>query len=204
MGFFFCPHRHPNACKMTDTEKIVEVPEEEVKIEEVTEETVAVDAGDAEAGEAGSKQSKSEKKVRKQVAKLGLRPVPGITRATIKKSKNILFVVERPDVYKSPNSDSYVLFGKIKMDDFGQQSQFQKAADSLQAAEDDDDVPQLEEADPVVGEVNAEAVPAVDGEVSEKDIELVMQQTEATREQAIDALKKSGGDMVNAIMELTQ
>merc|ERR1712233_12565 len=181
---------------MTDTEKIVEVPEEEVKIEEVTEETVAVEAGDAEAGEAGSKQSKSEKKVRKQVAKLGLRPVPGITRATIKKSKNILFVIERPDVFKSPNSDSYVIFGKIKMDDFGQQSQFQKAAESLQATEeDDDDVPQLEEADPV---------PAVDGEVSEKDIELVMQQTEATREQAIDALKKSGGDMVNAIMELTQ
>lgn len=27
-----------------------------------------------------------------------------------------------------------------------------------------------------------------------------MQQTEATREQAIAALKKSGGDMVNAIM----
>merc|ERR1712039_520345 len=133
-----------NACKMTDTEKIVEVPEEEVKIEEVTEETVTADAGDAEAGEAGSKQSKSEKKVRKQVAKLGLRPVPGITRATIKKSKNILFVVERPDVYKSPNSDVFVLFGKIRMDDFGQQSQFQKAADSLQAA--DDDVPNLEEA----------------------------------------------------------
>merc|ERR1712039_442848 len=194
-----------NACKMTDTEKIVEVPEEEVKIEEVTEETVAVEAADAEAGEAGSKQSKSEKKVRKQVAKLGLRPVPGITRATIKKSKNILFVIERPDVFKSPNSDSYVIFGKIKMDDFGQQSQFQKAAESLQATEeDDDDVPQLEEADPVVGDVSTEPVPAVDGEVSEKDIELVMQQTEATREQSIDALKKSGGDMVNAIMELTQ
>ena len=88
------------------------------------------------------------------------------------------------------------------MDDFGQQSQFQKAADSLQAA--DDDVPNLEEADPVIGDVSTEPVPAVDGEVSEKDIELVMQQTEATREQAIDALKKSGGDMVNAIMELTQ
>merc|ERR1712137_719035 len=189
--------------KMTDADKIVEVPEEEVKIEEVTAEdaAAAVEAGE----EAGSKQSKSEKKVRKQVAKLGLRPVPGITRATIKKSKNILFVMERPDVYKSPNSDAYVLFGKIKTDDFGQQSQFQKAAESLQAtADDDEDVPQLEEADPVVGDVSTEPVPAVDGEVSEKDIELVMQQTDATREQAIDALKKSGGDMVNAIMELTQ
>merc|ERR1712110_540679 len=192
---FFCPHRHPNARTMTDAEKI----------EEVTEEPAVSETADAEAGEAGSKQSKSEKKVRKQVAKLGLRPVPGITRATIKKSKNILFVMERPDVYKSPNSDAYVLFGKIKMDDFGQQSQFQKAAESLQAtADDDEDVPQLEEADPVVGDVSTEPVPAVDGEVSEKDIELVMQQTDATREQAIDALKKSGGDMVNAIMELTQ
>merc|ERR1712137_626244 len=188
MGLFFAHTDTRTPKKMTDADKIVEVPEEEVKIEEVTAEdaAAAVEAGE----EAGSKQSKSEKKVRKQVAKLGLRPVPGITRATIKKSKNILFVVDRPDVFKSPNSDVFVLFGKIRMDDFGQQSQFQKAADSLQAA--DDDVPNLEEADPVIGEV------------SEKDIELVMQQTEATREQAIDALKKSGGDMVNAIMELTQ
>ena len=39
------------------------------------------------------KQSRSEKKARKAIAKLGLRPIQGILRVTIRKSKNILFVI---------------------------------------------------------------------------------------------------------------
>jgi len=39
--------------------------------------------------------------------------------------------------------------------------------------------------------------------VAAKDIELVMSQTSATRAQAVAALKKTDGDIVNAIMELT-
>ena len=35
------------------------------------------------------KQSRSEKKSRKAMAKLGMKPVPGVTRVTIKKSKNV-------------------------------------------------------------------------------------------------------------------
>jgi len=35
------------------------------------------------------KQSRSEKKSRKAMAKLGMKPVPGIIRVTIKKSKNV-------------------------------------------------------------------------------------------------------------------
>ena len=38
--------------------------------------------------------------------------------------------------------------------------------------------------------------------VETKDIELVMQQVSCTRQQAVAALKKHGGDIVNAIMEL--
>ena len=48
-----------------------------------------------------------------------------------------------------------------------------------------------------------EEVPALEGDVADSDIDLVMKQTEATREQAIDALKKSDGDVVNAIMVRT-
>ena len=36
-----------------------------------------------------SKQSRSEKKSRKAMQKLGMKPVPGISRVTIKKSKNV-------------------------------------------------------------------------------------------------------------------
>merc|ERR1712227_1137513 len=161
--------------KMATVEEVVD----DVKIEEVVEETNA-DQSNAEenvpaaAGEPGrtSKQSKSEKKARKQIQKLGLKPVPGITRATIKKSKNVLFVISQPDVFKSPSSDTYVLFGEAKVDDFGQQSALQKAAETLDTA----DAPGGDDVEVV------ESAAEGGGEVNENDIELVMQQTEATRE----------------------
>merc|ERR1712137_485027 len=151
------------------------------------------------------KQSKSEKKARKQIQKLGLREVTDITRVTFKKSKNVVFAINAPDVFKSPNSDTYVIFGEVKVEDFGQQSGLQKAAETLG---DDEDVPALEtDAPAAVEEVNeapAGEATADSGDVSEKDIEIVMKQSSVSRERAIDALKKSGGDIVNAIMELTQ
>lgn len=39
----------------------------------------------------------------------------GVTRVTIRKSKNILFVITKPDVYKSPASDTYIVFGEAKV-----------------------------------------------------------------------------------------
>jgi nascent polypeptide-associated complex subunit alpha len=44
---------------------------------------------DDDAGGRGGKQSRSEKKSRKAVLKLGMKPVPGVSRVTIRKSKNV-------------------------------------------------------------------------------------------------------------------
>ncbi|EPQ18076.1 NAC-alpha domain-containing protein 1 [Myotis brandtii] len=65
-------------------------------------------ASGTEEAAAKAKQSRSEKKARKAMSKLGLRQVQGVTRITIHKSKNILFVIAKPDVFKSPASDTYV------------------------------------------------------------------------------------------------
>ena len=62
-----------------------------------------------------AKQSRSEKKARKAMLKLGLKGFSGITRVTIRKSKNILFVIAKPDVFKSPASDTYIVFGEAKV-----------------------------------------------------------------------------------------
>merc|ERR1711907_865874 len=70
----------------------------------------------------GGKQNRSEKKSRKAVSKLGMKPVPGIVRVTVKKSKNILFVISKPDVHKSPNSDTYIVFGEAKIEDLSAQA----------------------------------------------------------------------------------
>lgn len=64
---------------------------------------------------------------------------------------------------------------------------------------------------PLTGEIQDELEPLVKGgtvkeddpEVNLKHLEVVLEQVpQATREQAIAALKKTKGDIVNAIMEL--
>lgn len=40
----------------------------------------------------------------------------GVSRVCIRKSKSILFVINKPDVYKSPGSDTYVVFGEAKIE----------------------------------------------------------------------------------------
>jgi len=149
-----------------------------------------------------AKQSRSEKKSRKAMQKLGMKPVPGIMRVTVKKSKNILFVISKPDVFKSPASDTYIIFGEAKIEDLSAQAQTQ-AAEQFKAPEVVDtpgltkaaDKPAIEEVDES-GEIDETGVES-------KDVDLVMSQAGVSRAKAVKALKTNDGDIVNAIMELT-
>jgi len=157
-------------------------------------------------------QSRSERKARKALLGLGLKKVPGITRVTLRRPKNFLFVIASPDVFKSQNSDTYIVFGEAKMEDMNAQAQLGAAqqlaasgAGSATTVEDpragkggdnDDDVPELE-------------TPEDDGPVDEtgvdpKDIELVMKQVNCSRAKAVRVLKESGGDLINAIMAASE
>jgi|TARA_B110000971_G_C19675181_1_gene348487 nascent polypeptide-associated complex subunit alpha len=110
---------------------------------------------------------------------------------------SILFVISSPDVYKSPNSDTYIIFGEAKIEDLSAQAQSQAAdqfrapevtaADNSAAVDDDDDDDE---------EVDEEGV-------EQKDIDLVMSQANVSRAKAVKALKENDNDIVNAIMELT-
>lgn len=144
-----------------------------------------------------SKQSRSEKKSRKAMLKLGMKPIPGVSRVTVKKSKNILFVISKPDVFKSPTSDTYVIFGEAKIEDLSSQLQTQ-AAEQFKA-------PDLSH---VISKPESSAVAQDEEDVDEtgvepKDIELVMTQAGVSRSKAVKALKAADGDIVSAIMELT-
>lgn len=156
----------------------------------------------AEEDEGEVKHSRAEKKSRKALQKLGLKTVSGVTRVTVKKNKNYLFVISKPEVYKSPQSDTYIIFGEAKIEDLSAAAQ-KSAAEQFKmpdlgqsgaaadnaagAAEDDDD--EEEELD----EKDLEA----------KDIELVMSQADVSRKKAVKALTKSNKDVVDAIMGLT-
>ncbi|MBA0650170.1 hypothetical protein Goklo_017626 [Gossypium klotzschianum] len=78
-------------------------------------------------GTGRSKQSRSEKKSQKAMLKLGMKSIPGVSRVTIKKGKNILFVISNPDVFKSPASNTYIVFGEAKIEDLSSQLQTQAA-----------------------------------------------------------------------------
>jgi nascent polypeptide-associated complex subunit alpha len=152
--------------------------------------------------ETDSKQNRNEKKSRKAMQKLGMRPVPGILRVTVKKSKNVLFVINKPDVFKSPTSDTYVVFGEAKSEDLSSASQAAAAKQFRQpqemaaaaAASAPPVMPIAEEPDEEVDESGVEP----------KDIELVMSQAGCSRVKAVKALKENDGDLVNSIMSLTK
>merc|ERR1719323_1543408 len=106
-------------------------------------------SADGTKAEEKGKQNRAEKKSRKAVSKLGMKPVQGIVRVTVKKSKNILFVISKPDVHKAPSSDTYVVFGEAKIEDLGAQAQASAAQSVTQdvgAAIKEDSTPAVEEA----------------------------------------------------------
>ena len=177
--------------------------EDKIKIEDITnesEEDTDDDMPELESAEAGNhdssdankngKQNRAEKKSRKMMSKLGMKQFPGIKRVTIKKSKNVLFVISAPDVYKSQGSDSYIIFGEAKIEDLSAQAAQAATQDALKpAASKSTTAPAAEE-----GPVDETGLKA-------KDIELVLNQApNVSRGRAVKALRESNGDVITAIM----
>eukprot|EP01084_Bolivina_argentea_P035320 65534_1 len=178
-----------------------EIEDSDDEIPELVEKEGGGNEEGAGAGENNStmvaKQNRAEKKSRKAMMKLGLRPVPGIIRITVKKQKNILFVISKPDVYKSPTSDTYIIFGEAKIEDLNSQAQ-------AQAAEQFRNSPQgVGNVDTSGAGEDEEENEVDDTGVEPKDVELVMSQASCSRAKAITALKDNEHDIVNSIMSLT-
>jgi NACalpha-BTF3-like transcription factor len=109
-------------------------------------------------------------------------------------------VINQPDVYKSPNSDCYIIFGEAKIEDLNSQAQASAAQQLVSQAQQSREVPAVEGRKEIEEEDDGEEVDA-EG-VEEKDIELVMTQASVGRNKAIRALKSNNNDIVNAIMEV--
>ncbi|XP_076958237.1 nascent polypeptide-associated complex subunit alpha-like protein 1 [Bidens hawaiensis] len=190
---------HLDQQKIHDDEPLVEDEDDD----EDDEDDDKDDDDDVEAGHGDasgrSKQSRSEKKSRKAMLKLGMKPIPGVSRVTVKKSKSILFVISKPDVFKSPASDTYVIFGEAKIEDLSSQLQSQ-AAEQFKAPNLSNNSTKLE---PETSATAQDDEDVDESGVEPKDIELVMTQAGVSRPKAVKALKAADGDIVSAIMELT-
>ncbi|EKM83056.1 hypothetical protein AGABI1DRAFT_82747 [Agaricus bisporus var. burnettii JB137-S8] len=189
---------------------IEEVPSDHSDQEEVVEQEAEQEEDPTSNAALEKIQSRSERKARKALLSLGLKKVPGITRVTIRRPKNILFVMAAPDVYKSPNSDCYIVFGEAKVEDMNSHAQLSAAQQlasstanttALESAAagttgDDDEPPELKEVE--------DDGPVDETGVDPKDIDLVMQQVNCSRAKAVRALRDSGGDLINAIMAASE
>ncbi|KAJ0710651.1 putative nascent polypeptide-associated complex NAC domain, NAC A/B domain superfamily [Helianthus annuus] len=106
-------------------------------------------------------------------------------------------VISKPDVFKSPVSDTYVIFGEAKIEDLNSQLQSQ-AAEQFKAPNLSN---MISTPEPIVVAQDDEDVDETG--VEPKDIELVMTQAGVSRPKAVKALKAADGDILSAIMELT-
>ncbi|KAI7899265.1 NAC domain-containing protein [Cokeromyces recurvatus] len=144
-------------------------------------------------------QSRGEQKARKAILSLGLKPVNGINRVTFTRGRGLVYAINNPEVFKSVNSDTHIVFGELHVEDLAARAQ--QAAMEQQLAADAEKGAEEAEAAPAAVEEEEEEVDATG--VEEKDIELVVSQANVSRAKAIKALKNNENDVVNAIMELT-
>ena len=120
----------------------------------------------------------------------------------MKNNRKLLFIINKPEVYKSVNSETYLVFGEATVQDLNAAAQT-SAMENLKNQE----APNLEKEQPLAepakqAEETAEE-PVDETGVEPKDIELVMAQSAVSRARAVKALKNANNDVVNAIMSLT-
>eukprot|EP00578_Thalassiosira_sp_NH16_P026303 CAMPEP_0181102118 /NCGR_PEP_ID=MMETSP1071-20121207/14136_1 /TAXON_ID=35127 /ORGANISM="Thalassiosira sp., Strain NH16" /LENGTH=364 /DNA_ID=CAMNT_0023185053 /DNA_START=56 /DNA_END=1150 /DNA_ORIENTATION=+ len=159
--------------------------------------------------------NRNEKKARKMMTRLGMRPVSNIARVTLKAGGGRgYFFIDRPDVFTNVGGrvDTYVIFGEAKQRGTGGSGGGGAASAQAQAAMAQQQAAMAATAGgkggaemPSVVEEDDEDVPELGGEdgVEAKDIDLVMSQASCSRAKAVAALKENDGDLVNAIMSLT-
>ena len=149
--------------------------------------------------------------------KLGMKQFAGITRVTLRKRDGYIFVINEPEVLKSAEGgNSFVCFGEIKVDDPQQrlqQHEAKKFAESQVAAAGaataEADTGKVEEKPAKKGKKGKkkeedEGEAANEEGITPGHINMVMEHTGCTRNEAIGALRESGDDMINAVMKLTK
>jgi nascent polypeptide-associated complex subunit alpha len=141
----------------------------------------------------GHKASKGEKKFKKAIGKMGMKPVEGIERVTLRTQKDFIMYIDNPEVVTTGNAGSYIIFGEAKFLDFSQQgsTKLLEKMREAQAAKAGKTETIQEEADE---EETEEA-----GDIAEESIKTLIEYSSCSRAKAIKCLKKTKGDVVEAI-----
>ena len=151
-----------------------------------------------------AKASRGERKFKKAMMKMGLKPLEGFTRATIKTSKGMLLYIENPFVMTTGVGEhNYLIFGEAKIFDFKSalgKEKMEKFKEGRQP-EGESSLPETvkEEENEVEEEVAEEEAEIDESQFNEEDIKSIMDYSKCERKAAVKALSKAGGDVIDAI-----
>lgn len=153
-----------------------------------------------------AKLNRGEKKCRKALTKLGMKQLGGITRVTIKKRDGFIFMINDPEVLISgDNGNQFVVFGELKYDDPNQRLQAAEAQKMAAAQAAQTAAAASAPAKAAESKKAAASDEAAEDEtgITASHINMVMEHTSCTRNEAIRALRESNDDMINAVMKLS-
>ncbi|ORC85405.1 putative nascent polypeptide associated complex subunit [Trypanosoma theileri] len=155
--------------------------------------------------------AKQSKRYAKAMAKMGLKPEPNVFKVQISKHGSMSFVVNQPELYRFPGTNTFLVFGEAQLGESTKEAQ-EAAARAVSGVVSDANVEELvgatntpasaPEKTADSGEAKADQDEDI-GNLDEKEINVVMTQANTDRAGAIRALKNNNGDIVNAILELT-
>ncbi|VEU22622.1 DEKNAAC103597 [Brettanomyces naardenensis] len=189
-------------------------------------ETTTVTENQIPAGANVSIVPKHEKKAKEQLLKLGLKPLKDISRVTFRKKGNFILAIDNPEVFRTQGG-SYIVFGEAKVEDLNKryaeavaaQNAAQQAGAQAEGAEGAESISTTGAAADAITEDLKKASLEDEEEKKEEedddkeedatgleqaDIDVIVEQTNVSKNKAIRALREHKGDVVNAIMSLTQ
>lgn len=137
--------------------------------------------------------------------KIGLKQFVGVTRVTLRKRDGLIFVVNDPEVLRADDGKSFAVFGELKLEDPNtrlQQSEAKKFAENQLAAAQAQaaakaQAPKKEEAK------GSDEAPLSEEGLTPSHIDMVIDHTQCSRNDAIRTLRETNDDMINAVMKLT-
>lgn len=165
---------------------------------------------------------KSNKRAVKALKGTGVKKVDGINRVVLRKRGGVSFVIEQPEVFRTPNG-SYIVLGEARVQSqdvakqlaqlTGQQNgaEDSAAAEAASQATGVNKSPEAITADLEAAAANKKNEPVSEVPDEEVDttgldgdkLDMIMQQANCNKNQAAKALRDHDGDLVNALMALT-
>ena len=149
-----------------------------------------------------------------------MKQVAGITRVTLKRKDGCIFSINNPEVLKSGTHDNcFVVFGEMKLDDpnlrmsqkeakqYTEPVKEEKKVEDAKKEEKKADEPKKEDGKkdkaPKVDAPKDDAPLSEDG-LEKGNLDLIINHTHCSRNDAIRALREANGDLVQAILKATK